>query len=305
MQTVGIDTTRKRTRPAGWPTYLLIATVYTAFAALTAGYHALPWWLVLPAGGYLVALHGSLQHEVVHGHPSRSPRFNELLVFPSLWLWLPFPLYRQMHLLHHRDRSLTSPALDPESYYLEPHDWQQLPRWRQAFYQAHNTLTGRLLLGPPLAIATLITTEVARLRNGDHRHLRIWLWHALAVALVLTWVIGVCNITLLEYSLYFVYPGLALTLMRSYLEHRADSLPARRTAIVEANPLLALLYLNNNLHAAHHRRPWLPWYLLPQYWQQERATLLADNGGYYYSGYSEVIKRYWRSRKETPYHPLQ
>ena len=45
--------------------------------------------------------------------------------------------------------------------------------------------------------------------------------------------------------------------------------------VVEACPLLALLYLNNNLHAAHHRWPRLPWYQLPQRWRlRDLAALL-------------------------------
>ena len=73
-------------RVAEWPTLLVAAAIYAGFAALTWFYHALPWWLVFPAGAYVVAWHGSLQHEAVHGHPTHWPLLNELLVFPSLAL---------------------------------------------------------------------------------------------------------------------------------------------------------------------------------------------------------------------------
>ena len=73
-----------------WPTWLLTVAIYGGFASLTLAYHALPWWIVLFLGGYLVAWHGSLQHEVLHDHPTSSPLLNEALVFPSLWLWAPF-----------------------------------------------------------------------------------------------------------------------------------------------------------------------------------------------------------------------
>ncbi len=59
-----------------WPTILLAASVYLIFGLLTWFYHALPWWLVLPLGGYLVGLHGSLQHEAIHGHPTNRPWLN-------------------------------------------------------------------------------------------------------------------------------------------------------------------------------------------------------------------------------------
>ncbi|MDH3595249.1 MAG: hypothetical protein OEM93_10400 [Rhodospirillales bacterium] len=90
--------TRKQRRSAAleraaesieWPTVLLTTATYGAFGLLTWNYDTLPWWLLLPLGGYLVALHGSLQHEATHGHPTPWPRVNELLVGPSLWLWVP------------------------------------------------------------------------------------------------------------------------------------------------------------------------------------------------------------------------
>lgn len=72
-----------------WPTMVVTAAIYVGYGVLTLNYHNLPWWLVLPAGGFLLAWHGSLQHEVVHGHPTRWRWLNRALVFPSLWLWMP------------------------------------------------------------------------------------------------------------------------------------------------------------------------------------------------------------------------
>ncbi|MFQ5760261.1 MAG: fatty acid desaturase, partial [Acidiferrobacterales bacterium] len=106
-----------------WPTLVVAVLIYAGFAGLTWHYHALPWWLVLPLGAYLVGWHGSLQHEAVHGHPTRWPWVNELLAFPSLWLWMPYRVYRVAHLQHHATPSLTDPIDDPESYYLTPEEW--------------------------------------------------------------------------------------------------------------------------------------------------------------------------------------
>ena len=109
-----------------WPTLAVAAIIYSIFGLLTWFYDALPWWLVLPIGGYLVAWHGSLQHEVVHGHPTPWRWFNELLVFPSLWLWQPYAVYRESHLTHHRDEHLTDPRHDPESFYVTPETWARM-----------------------------------------------------------------------------------------------------------------------------------------------------------------------------------
>ena len=82
---------------------------------------------LLPLGGYVVCLHGSLQHEAVHGFPFRRRLWNSAIVFPSLWLWLPYTHYRETHLRHHRNDDLTFPV-DPESNYLTPEAWA---RWMQ------------------------------------------------------------------------------------------------------------------------------------------------------------------------------
>ena len=80
-----------------WPTLVVALAIYAGYAALTLAYHGLPWWVILPAGGFLLAWHGSLQHEVVHGHPTPWRRVNRALVFPSLWLWMPLEVYADTH----------------------------------------------------------------------------------------------------------------------------------------------------------------------------------------------------------------
>ncbi len=103
-------------RRAESATWAVAAAVYGGWLALTWFTHALPWWLVLPLGGVLVAWHGSLLHETVHGHPTRARWVNELLAFPSLWLWLPDGIYRESHLAHNACARLTCPVEDPESF---------------------------------------------------------------------------------------------------------------------------------------------------------------------------------------------
>ena len=46
-------------------------------------------------GGVLITLHSSLQHEIVHGHPTRWLGVNRLLAMLPLSLWLPFERYRR------------------------------------------------------------------------------------------------------------------------------------------------------------------------------------------------------------------
>jgi fatty acid desaturase len=146
---------------------------------------------------------------------------------------------------------------------------------------------------------------VARaLAAGDRRHVRVWLWHLPAVALVLVWVVGVCGIPLWAYLALFVLPGASLTLVRSFAEHKAAQTPFERSAVVEAGRFFSLLFLNNNLHHVHHKRPDLPWHALPAYYRDHQRELLAENGGLRYrGGYLEVMRRFWRRPIDEPVHP--
>ena len=285
-----------------WQTLLLLAVNYAAFAVICLFYHQLPWWLVLVAGGFTVALHGSLQHEVIHGHPTRNRLVNEVLVFPSLWLWLPFDLYRDSHLEHHIDDRITDPFDDPESYFVSQHQWDKLPAWQQGLYLVRNTVVGRLVLGPLMSCWSLWRNEFVRLARGDTTNAGVWFRHLISVALVLLWLRSF-DIPLPEYIFLFAYPGLALTMLRSFLEHQTAEMPSNRTVVVKSGRLMGLLFLNNNLHALHHEQPALPWYLLPQVWQQTSADILQRNGGYYYRGYLQIIKQYLFKPKVHPRHP--
>ena len=288
-----------------WPTVAVALVAYSAFGVLTLTYHQLPWWLLLPLGGYVVCLHGSLQHEAVHGHPTRSRLINELLVFPSLWLWMPYRSYYRHHTAHHRDEAiLTDPHLDPESRYLSAEDWTKLGPIGRAFMTFHNTLLGRLLLGPAYSAIVFWRQEWERLADGDPAFWSEWLPHLAGLALVLLWALGVCDIPLWGYVVFFAYPGLALTMLRSFLEHQASPNPGERTVIIEAELPIAFMFLNNNLHALHHQEPGLAWYRLPARFRAERDALLARNGGYLYRGYREVAKRFLLRPKEPVPHPL-
>jgi fatty acid desaturase len=277
-----------RWQRTGVPTWGVAALAYGGWIALTLGYHVLPWWVVLPMAGCVMALHGSLQHETIHGHPTRCRLLNEALGWAPLWLWLPYPIYRDEHRTHHDDEILTDPAADPESKYAAPTDWPRLGRLRRAVLCLNTTLLGRLTLGPGLAIVDFLRRELRLVIVDAPGRRRIWALHALALVPVLAW----------AYGLLFVYPGVSLTLLRSFAEHIAAADPGSRTVTVEAGRFFSLLFLNNNLHAFHHANPELPWYALPRLARAlPRPTLR-------YAGYSEVARRFLLRPIHPPVHPL-
>ena len=86
-----------------WPTLGLATVIYGGWLAITYFQDSLSWWIVCPVGAWLVAWQSSLQHEILHGHPTRWRKLNRLFALPALSLWLPYETYRVAHLLHHRD----------------------------------------------------------------------------------------------------------------------------------------------------------------------------------------------------------
>ena len=208
------------------------------------------------------------------------------------------------HLRHHHDESITDPLEDPESYYLSKQAWAGIGPLRRALLRFHNTAAGRLLIGPLVSVWRLMAGELKAFRSGDLRHSKAWLLHLLGCVVVILWVSVVCQIPLLAYLLLFVYPGISITLLRSFAEHRARPALGERVAIVESGPLMSLLYLNNNLHYMHHEAPRAAWYRLPARWRARRDEVLAANGGYHYSGYGEVIRRHAFSCREPVPWPL-
>jgi fatty acid desaturase len=292
-------------RPAiDWPTVHVGIATYAAYGLLTWHFHALPWWILPILGGYIVALHGSLQHEAVHGMPFRRRWMNAAFVFPSLWLWLPYGVYRETHLVHHRNEHLTSPTEDPESNYTSPEQYAAMSWPHRLLRKAMLTLAGRMLIGPAYYLVQTWGEFVERLLARDWSHLNHWLWQLPAAGVVIVWVVAVCDIPLWQYCLLIAYPGVSLTVMRSYLEHRAAAEPDHRSALVEAGPVFSLMFLNNNLHLLHHAYPAEPWHQRAARYHREREQWIGRNNGYVFKGYRQVIWRHLFTAKEPMIHPL-
>ena len=286
-----------------WPTWAVVVGVYGGWLALTFHAASLPWWVLLAAGGWLTAWHGSLQHEAIHGYPTRSPRMNAALAWFPLGLWMPYAIYRETHVEHHEVARLTDPATDPESFHVSEPDWARMGRLRRAVYMVNQTLAGRLCAGPALIAGRFWIEEARRLLRGDFAHGRTWAGHVVGVALVFAWTVGVCELSAAAYVALFAYPGLSLTLLRSFAEHEPSDEEGRRTVIVESGRLGSLLYLNNNLHAVHHAFPGLAWHAIRDARRARPDLFSGPDGPPHHRGYAAIARRFLFRPRAHPVHP--
>ncbi|SMX37264.1 fatty acid desaturase [Octadecabacter ascidiaceicola] len=282
-----------------WPTVgLAVVCYFFLFLALWV----LPVWGAILVLGPAIALHASLTHEVVHGHPFQSQVANAALVFPALTLTVPYARFRATHLAHHRDEVLTDPYDDPETNYLDPEVWQRLGRPMRAVLRINNTLAGRLLIGPLIGQIVWMLSDYRACRAGDRTVLRGWVEHIPALGLVLA-VVWAAPLPFWAYAAG-AYIAHSILRLRTYLEHQAHELARARTVIVEGRGALALLFLNNNLHVVHHMHPNVAWYDLPTLYAQNKAHYQRRNDGYVFTSYSQVFRRHFWRAKDTVAHPL-
>jgi fatty acid desaturase len=291
---------RKQSQSAGAPpryeipTLVVALLIFGGLVGLTLSFHMLPRWLVAVLGTLLLTWYGSLQHETIHGHPTPWRRINSLLGALPLTLWIPYALYRESHLRHHRHegRYLTDVNRDPESFYWLGSASASQSQLTRAIIAFNCTLVGRLLVGPALIVCRFWGHEISKLRRGVGRRRALWGRHMLGLILIFGWLVWICHISVMFYVACLVYPSISLGLLRSFAEHRADSDVRRRTRAVEAGQFWSLIFLNNNLHIAHHAHPLLPWYQLPHAWSAMRAAV-SQAGLVMTGGYLEVAKRYF------------
>jgi fatty acid desaturase len=293
---------RKRVVEA--PTAILALAIYGLWAAATFCYASIPLWVLAPLGAWTIAWHMSLQHEIIHGHPTRSKLVNTMIGTWPLVLWVPFEIYRRTHLQHHNDSRLTDPLDDPESYYWMDAEWRGLGRVGRTIATVNSTFLGRLTIGPAWTAWRFWRGLVRQWLSHDPEMGRMLLRHVLEVAVVMVWVVGVCRMPFWTYLLCFVYPGTSLAMVRSFAEHRAAEGEEHRTAVVENAPILSVLFLFNNLHVAHHMRPGLAWHRLPEFYRLNRDAFLERNGGLKYDGYFDVWRRYWLKPHDETVHPF-
>ncbi|MEM9043807.1 MAG: fatty acid desaturase [Pseudomonadota bacterium] len=289
-------------REVEWPTLIALIGVYLAWGSVLWLYPYFGAWVIIP-GALATAFHSSLQHEVLHGHPTRNASVNEALVFLPLGCFFPFRRFKATHLSHHNDDRLTDPYDDPETHYVAEGDWDALSPLLRWILSLNQSLAGRLLIGPFLAIYGFVRSDLRRLRAGEGKIADAWIRHLIGLAPVIL-IIEASGMPIWLYLLGIAVPAVSILSLRTYIEHRAAAAPGARSAVIESNWFWSLLFLNNNLHKVHHEKPSVAWYKLPALWQAERDRVLSENEGYYYRGYRDVVRVWLFRAREPNIHPI-
>lgn len=275
-------------RSIEWQTVIVAVAIAAGLGATIAAHDRVPTVVTLTALALLGAWYNSLQHEVVHGHPTPWRRFNTLFAIAPLGLVVPFSVYRHTHLAHHRTPNLTDPDADPESFYVDAATWERAGSLHRAVLVALRTLSGRLVLGPLVSCFRWWRHIAPSGRSQPGR--RTVAWHAVGVTIVLL-AVRATGMPVWMYLVGFAWGGASLSLLRSFAEHRVPE-GGTRSAVVRSNWFFSLLFLNNNLHHTHHARPRSPWYAIPALHEQLGSDDIAARGAGLYNGYGEIARRY-------------
>jgi fatty acid desaturase len=283
-----------------WPTWLVIFTVYLLWGFILNNFESIPMapvFLVI-----VLAFHGSVQHELLHGHPSDNQTVNDCLAYPPLALWYPYPIYKSLHLKHHENEHLTIPGVDPESYFVSEARWNEQSKWRQKLSVFNMTLLGRLLLAPLLHFLGLKRQMIRSLKTSNSKDTLIWIFHE-SIVLFLLLLIGLffeVNIFIYIACAYFAQ---SLTLLRSFYEHRVTSEPGYRSIIMKASIPMRILYLNNNYHAIHHQHPDMSWFKLGKEYNSNPEYHEEQNNHFIERGYWQWFSKFAFRSVTSPVHP--
>lgn len=285
------------------PTILLLVATYGIFLALTSAASVLPPALIILGLAGVMALHSSLQHEVLHGHPFDNQTLNDALVFPALGIFVPYLRFKDTHLAHHFDPNLTDPYDDPESNYLDDHVWAQMCVVMRLLYQFNTTLFGRMVIGPIIGMTEFYKEDAKAIFRGNRRIAISYALHAAGLAIPLVWVVVATDLQLWAY-VASAYVGMSILKIRTFLEHQANDRASARTVIIEDRGPLAFLFLNNNYHAVHHIHPQLVWHRLPKVFAARRDGFLKRNNGYIYNSYAQIFAQHLFTAKDPVSHPM-
>lgn len=250
-----------------WPTVAMTVTLLAGFAItswLTVSGRASAW-LTIPINATVCFAMFTVLHDATHRGAGQVDVVNEALgriAVPFVALYAAFPLFRYIHLEHHKHVN-EDPETDPDAWVIEGPAWQLPLRWAVVdlrygwFYaRAWSTRPRRerretILVG---AVAAALLGAVAI--TG----------HLGTFALVLLVPQRLALVVLAWWFDWLPHHGLEAT-------NKSDRFATTRN-IVGAEWLLTPLMFSQNYHLVHHLHPIVPFYRYVQAWRNQEAAYL-------------------------------
>ena len=250
-------------------------------------------WLAVPLLAVLLAQHSSLQHEIIHGHPTRERRAERGAGLAGAGALHPVPAVprpaSRAPLRPAADRPARRPGVRTISTPRSGRGWGGRCGW---CWRRTTRCSGGCSSGRSSGLVRSGGTTSRWLRAGDRggaRRLGCTISPGSRRSGSGCALVGDDALVAVSRRL----PGWRSSILRirTFLEHQAHEQAAGRSVIIEDRGPLSILFLNNNFHAVHHANPRLPWYRLPAEYARRREWWLRRNGGYSYRSYGEVLRR--------------
>jgi beta-carotene hydroxylase len=245
-----------------WPTFsLFVACVAIwgfAIWAVATDTITHGWGFILAT----LAIYASFtpMHDAVHQSVSKLRWVNALVGRVCGWMLLgSYVAFRHTHLEHHKHTN--QPDKDPDywsgkgPFWLLPFRWasQDLHYWYlYARSWRQHPIQDRL---ETIAVVIIQMIGLALLIVSNHFWLAFFLWFLPAK----------CAISFLAFSF-------------DYLPHKPHLITAKedryKATLVRPNPILTLLFLQQNYHLIHHLYPAIPFYRYGSIWRAQREDLI-------------------------------
>jgi|GEM_PF-6533458 len=265
-------------------------TVHAGLAAL--GFAVDRWYVWLAIWAIqIVNMLGlvAMVHECVHHHFVTPRLANRVIAtVASAFIFTNYEVYRSRHIGHHAD---TCGPSDTEG---EPYTFTS--RWQivTAF------LGGGVayILSLPMLGFWVSAGASPKWISGARARRRIRINQVVWVA-TMALIIGLCLVDLRATAFVWLIPAAAFltgpfvfVLMPEHYDAPGPGVVTSNTRTCVSNPVMRFVFLNTNLHTAHHDRPAVPWTGLPARHDEIAATIDEE---WVFSGYLAFYRFMWRN----------
>lgn len=252
------------------PTLVLLIAGVVLWAGASVLYvaGAVAWWVTIPVNAFAGYLCFTVAHDAGHHSASSRKRLNDLmgrLAVPFFALHAAFPVWRFIHMQHHRFTNHTDGS-DPDGYTMAGPAWQKPLRWLTidyaylAFYLPKLSGRRRAERIEAVAMVAVFVALYAGLIATGH------------VTELLVLLVVPSRLTVLYLAWAFDY------LPHHGLHHRPSEDRMRTTRNrVGLEWLLSPVMLYQNYHLVHHLHPVVPFYRYLAVWRRNENTYLEGD----------------------------